>query len=307
MSIQEQKITDAAIAASGVQSQPDKLTGTAAQNKAVFDRLVTAVVKERFNALLDELTGGGCAAQLGVETIPGLSAETVQAALEQIMTNMQGITQGGVTDGSVTLAKLAEDVLALINGKQPLTHGLTATTAAELLGSNLTGEMPVYVSNTSKKVTLSVLVDTLKNRLLGTKSITTAMLGDAAVTAAKIAAGAVQATHIAPGAVTGQKIAEKTVQASNLAADAVKLSFINTTVAAASFVSDETYADYPYRAAVTLANVTAAMLPEVIFSAADASSGNFGAVAETYAGGVYIYAAEAPTASVTIPTIIAWR
>lgn len=307
MSIQEQKITDTAIAASGVQSQPDKLTGTAAQNKAVFDRLVTAVVKERFNALLDELTGGGCAAQLGVETIPGLSAETVQAALEQIMTNMQGITQGGVTDGSVTLTKLAEDVLALINGKQPLTHALTATTAAELLGSNLTGEMPVYVSNTSKKVTLSVLADTLKTRLLGTKSVTTAMLGDAAVTAAKIAASAVQATHIAPGAVTGQKIAEKTVQASNLAADAVKLSFINTTVAAASFVADETYADYPYRAAVTLANVTAAMLPEVIFSAADASSGNFAAVAETYAGGVYIYAAEAPTASVTIPTIIAWR
>ena len=91
------------------------------------------------------------------------------------------------------------------------------------------------------------------------------------------------------------------------AVPAAKLTFENTVVAAASFVADETYADYPYRAAVTLANVTAAMLPEVIFSAADASSGNFAAVAETYAGGVYIYAADAPTASVTIPTIIAWR
>ena len=30
MSIQEQKITEAAIAANGVQSRPDKLTGTAA-------------------------------------------------------------------------------------------------------------------------------------------------------------------------------------------------------------------------------------------------------------------------------------
>ena len=53
MSIQEQKITEAAIAANGVQSRPDKLTGTAAQNKKVFDALVTAVVKERFNALHD--------------------------------------------------------------------------------------------------------------------------------------------------------------------------------------------------------------------------------------------------------------
>ena len=42
MSIQEQKITEAAIAANGVQSRPDKLTGTAAQNKKVFDALVTA-------------------------------------------------------------------------------------------------------------------------------------------------------------------------------------------------------------------------------------------------------------------------
>ena len=40
MSIQEQKITQEAIAANGVQSQADKLTGTAAQNKKVFDALV---------------------------------------------------------------------------------------------------------------------------------------------------------------------------------------------------------------------------------------------------------------------------
>ena len=53
MSIQEQKITEAAIAANGVQSRPDKLTGTAAQNKKVFDALVTAVVREKFNARHD--------------------------------------------------------------------------------------------------------------------------------------------------------------------------------------------------------------------------------------------------------------
>ena len=74
MSIQEQKITEAAIAANGVQSRPDKLTGTAAQNKKVFDALVTAVVREKFNALLDELTGTTAAAQLGITTIPGFSA-----------------------------------------------------------------------------------------------------------------------------------------------------------------------------------------------------------------------------------------
>ena len=58
MSIQEQKITEAAVAESGVQSQPDKLTGTAAQNKKVFDNLVTAVVRNRFNALLENDSDG---------------------------------------------------------------------------------------------------------------------------------------------------------------------------------------------------------------------------------------------------------
>lgn len=110
MSIQEQKITEAAIAANGVQSRPDKLTGTAAQNKKVFDALVTAVVKERFNALIDELTGTTAAAQLGITTIPGFSAGNVQTALGQIVQAMQDVTQGSVADGSITLAKLAAEV-----------------------------------------------------------------------------------------------------------------------------------------------------------------------------------------------------
>lgn len=97
------------------------------------------------------------------------------------------------------------------------------------------------------------------------------------------------------------------VGASNLAADAVKLTFTNTTVEAASFAADETYGDFPYRAAVALTGAAEAMTPEVVFGAADAMSGTFAPVAESYAGGVYIYAAEIPSAAVTIPTILLWR
>lgn len=97
------------------------------------------------------------------------------------------------------------------------------------------------------------------------------------------------------------------VGASNLAADAVKLTFTNTTVEAASFTADETYGDFPYRAAVPLTGAAEAMTPEVVFGAADAMSGTFAPVAESYAGGVYIYAAELPSSAVTIPTILLWR
>ena len=91
------------------------------------------------------------------------------------------------------------------------------------------------------------------------------------------------------------------------AAEKKKLTFFNKSVSAASFGSDSTYADYPYRAAISLAGVTSGMIPEVIFSLADAVSGIFASVAAAYNGGVYIYAAEKPAAAITIPTILCWK
>ena len=286
MSIQEQKITQEAIAANGVQSQADKLTGTAAQNKKVFDALVTAVVREKFNALLDELTGSGCAAQLGVATIPGFSASDIQTALEQLAQAMQDVTQGSVSDGSITLAKLAAEVTAVALGGAATEH--THAAADVVSGTLELSRLPVLDA---------AHVPVLGTDKLGAGSVETEKLAAAAVTAEKLAALAVLSTHISPGAVTAQK----------LAADAVKLTFTNTTVEAASFAADETYGDFPYRAAVPLTGAAEAMTPEVVFGAADAMSGTFAPVAESYAGGVYIYAVELPSAAVTIPTILLWR
>lgn len=86
-----------------------------------------------------------------------------------------------------------------------------------------------------------------------------------------------------------------------------KLCFADTAVPAASWASDSTYADYPYRAAVALSGVTAAMVPEVVFGLAAMAATSFAPVAECYNGGVYIYAADAPGAVITIPTIVCWR
>lgn len=286
MSIQEQKITQEAIAANGVQSQADKLTGTAAQNKKVFDALVTAVVREKFNALLDELTGSGCAAQLGVATIPGFSASDIQTALEQLAQAMQDVTQGSVSDGSITLAKLAAEVTAVALGGAAAEH--THAAADVVSGTLELSRLPVLDA---------AHVPVLGADKLGTGSVETEKLAAAAVTAEKLAALAVLSTHISPGAVTAQK----------LAADAVKLTFTNTVVEAASFAADETYGDFPYRAAVPFTGAAEAMTPEVVFGVTDAMSGTFAPVAESYAGGVYIYAAEIPSAAVTIPTILLWR
>ena len=98
------------------------------------------------------------------------------------------------------------------------------------------------------------------------------------------------------------------VGASNLAADAVKLTFTNIAVQASQWAADETYSDFPFRALVGLSSeVTAAMVPEVIFDVADATSGIFAPVAHSTGGGIMLYASEQPSAAVTIPTIFLWR
>lgn len=221
MSIQEQKITEAAVAESGVQSRPDKLTGTAAQNKKVFDNLVTAVVREKFNALLDELTGAAAAAQLGITTIPGFSADNIQTALEQIVKAMQDVTQGSVTDGSITLAKLAADVTAIALGGAAASHSHGAGDIAS--GTLDSSRIPV-----------------LDGTKLGTGSVGTAQLGAAVVTAEKLAALAVLAQHIANGAVTTQKLAEGAVTAEKIAALAITAALIADKTITAAKLADKT-------------------------------------------------------------------
>ena len=86
-----------------------------------------------------------------------------------------------------------------------------------------------------------------------------------------------------------------------------KLQFNNVSVSVGAFRTDTTHEDFPFRAAVPLEGAIVSMIPEVIFSMADAIGGNFAPVAESYNGGVYLYASDVPEAQVVIPTIILWR
>ena len=85
-----------------------------------------------------------------------------------------------------------------------------------------------------------------------------------------------------------------------------KLTFTNVAVQTSAFVADSTYTDYGFKATVPLTGVTSAMIPEVVFGIADAASGIFAPACETYNGGIYLYASEVPSASITIPTILCW-
>ena len=79
--------------------------------------------------------------------------------------------------------------------------------------------------------------------------------------------------------------------------------FSAVSVAASAWVSDSTYAAYPYAASIACSGVTASYVPEVVFGAVEAASGNFAPVALSGSGTVKIYAATKPTAAITVQSI----
>ena len=79
--------------------------------------------------------------------------------------------------------------------------------------------------------------------------------------------------------------------------------FSGVSVAASAWVSDSTYAAYPYAASIACPGVTASHVPEVVFGATEAASGNFAPVALSGSGTVKIYAATKPTATITVQSI----
>lgn len=112
-------------------------------------------------------------------------------------------------------------------------------------------------------------------------------------------------TPTAPTATTGTNTTQiATTAFVNSSISAAIKKFTNITVATTSWASDSTYTDFGYRASVPLTGVTASMMPDVVFDVEDGLSGNYAPVATSYAGGVYIYAADVPDSNITIPTIV---
>lgn len=86
------------------------------------------------------------------------------------------------------------------------------------------------------------------------------------------------------------------------------IAWSDVSVATSAWVSDTSVDNFFYRAFIPLVTddglVTASKLPTVTFSALDASTGNFAPIAQTTAGGIYIWAKQIPSATITIKSIL---
>ncbi len=218
------RVTDELGTVSTLDDRPNDTGGlTAAELKAKFDADAGTLKAYVNDVLIPFLEGASAAASLGITTIPGFSADNIQTALEQIVQAMQDVTQGSVTDGSITLAKLAAEVTAVALGGAAASHTHGAGDIAS--GTLDSSRIPV-----------------LDGTKLGTGSVGTAQLGAAVVTAEKLAALAVLAQHIANGAVTTQKLAEGAVTADKIAAGAI----ITALLAPNAVTAEKLANDIPY-------------------------------------------------------------
>lgn len=218
------RVTDELGTVSTLDDRPNDTGGlTAAELKAKFDADAVTLKDYLNDVLIPFLEGVSAAASLGITTIPGFSADNIQTALEQIVQAMQDVTQGSVTDGSITLAKLAAEVTAVALGGAAAVHTHGAGDIAS--GTLEPSRIPV-----------------LDGTKLGAGSVGTEQLGAAAVTSAKLAALAVLSTHLAQGAVTTQKIAPGAVTADKIAAGAI----ITALLAPNAVTAEKLANDIPY-------------------------------------------------------------
>ena len=218
------RVTDELGTVSTLDDRPNDTSGlTAAELKAKFDADSGTLKTYLNDVFIPFLESTAAAASLGITTIPGFSAGNIQTALEQIVQAMQDVTQGSVTDGSITLAKLAAEVTAVALGGAAASH----THGAGDINSGVLDAARLPVLDGTK---------------LGAGSVGTAQLGAAVVTTDKLAALSVLATHIAQGAVTAQKIAPGAVTAEKIAAGAI----ITALLAPNAVTAEKLANDIPY-------------------------------------------------------------
>lgn len=298
------KFTDDLDIIATLDTEPNDIGGLSADVlKAKFDEAGNIIKKYINETLIPELAGTDGAANIGIETIAGLTGVlTVQAALEKIEQQMAEMTQGAVSDNSIGTAKLIN--LAVTTMKLADLAVTAAKLADGAVESKKLKDLAVLTAKLADKaVTEAKLADkAVERRCIGDKAVGTSQLGDKCVGAGQVDDLAIPERCLAAGAVTEAKIKNKNVSAAKLADECKNIIRESVALAASAFVADSTVDGARYKAELAITGCTAAMLPIIAWTAAQAEELDVKRI-ESAAGKIIIYSADAPGADLTIPTV----
>lgn len=292
---------------SPVSAEADRPKRSAAEMKAIFDSN-SEDLKRALNALIDELSAGSGGDGISMSALDGITAGTLRSLLEAIYAE----AKEGVR---------SEDILAIRLGNVgQLEVTFDGTEWVPVAGSGEGGgtdiaALPVaediqppdgfLMYDASLKLPRRALWDKLRSKLAEALMSKNDYAAEDPATVKRAAAAVKLETPRRIGEAEFDGTEDLTLGA--IGAQPASLLLQNVLVAASSWTDDTTYADYPYRAMVAITGVTAGMAAEVVFALEEAISGNFAPINETYAGGLYLYAAAMPEADMTIPSILVWR
>lgn len=194
---------------SKLDDEPNDVGGlSAASLKAKFD-LAGNLLKKALNDLVAALGNNAAAKSIGFTPTTAVNKTNVQDAIENVQSQIAGVSQAGIADGAVTEAKIADgavgtnaiklgavDTQRLKNAaveESKIASG--AVTRGKIDYDAVEGHNIVDNAVTGDKIAYY----TIGSRNIGERAIVTSALVDKAVTAEKLA----------PNAVTNEKVGDK--------------------------------------------------------------------------------------------------
>lgn len=124
MALNDLKLTNADFSGKLITELPNAPSESgigATQLKARFDASMMQVLLPRFNALIDMLKAYG-AALVDAQAIDGVTGSTLQEQLENLKTQLDGVSTGSIPDGSLTDAKLSREAGMVLDRLANHTH-----------------------------------------------------------------------------------------------------------------------------------------------------------------------------------------
>lgn len=222
---------------SKLDDEPNDVGGlSAASLKAKFD-LAGNLLKKALNDLVAALGNNAAAKNIGFAPTTAVNKTNVQDAIENVQSQIAGVSQAGIADGAVTAAKIADgavDTNAIKLGavdtyrlkdeaveESKIASG--AVTRGKIDYDAVEGHNIVDNAVTGDKIAYS----TIGSRNIGERAIMTSALVDKAVTTEKIANSAVGRDQIKDGAIGSEKLSSGAVTGQKLAAKCVTKDKVN--------------------------------------------------------------------------------
>lgn len=195
MTFDESKISAEKAAETGVQSQPDALTGSAEENKKVFDLLPLLII-ERLNKLIESLQAANSAGQIGAAAFDSVAGDTVQDQLQSIQKNLEDYRREVVANGAENVGMTPFDGVTANTVQAALEQlQLNLVTYTQLIASaEGAGKVGITPFKGVASGTVQAALEEIRRQI---DDVTAGVIPDYGVTTIKLALQAVTADRLA--------------------------------------------------------------------------------------------------------------